>query len=237
MRYSTGLVACGMFAVAGAAGAAEFSATITAASDYDFRGISQTDRRPALQASLDLGLGGGFYVGAWASNVDFGGDEDVEIDYYGGWAREFENGASVDFGINYYSYPGDHIDADYAEYYMVLGYRNAAFETWYANDYVGTGMDAVYYKGSYEWAVNDDWTVTFHAGYSTGEFFNTGFGAGHEAPHGSYWDYGAAVTRAIGNFEVGLQLVGTEIGSAYRDLTDRGKAVLTISTTLPWSKE
>ena len=55
---------------------AEVSSTITVASDYDFRGITQTARDPALQASLDWAAESGLYVGAWASNVDFG-DSDI----------------------------------------------------------------------------------------------------------------------------------------------------------------
>ena len=38
---------------AAATAQAEVSSTITLASDYDFRGITQTARDPALQASLD----------------------------------------------------------------------------------------------------------------------------------------------------------------------------------------
>ncbi|MEJ2521643.1 MAG: TorF family putative porin, partial [Gammaproteobacteria bacterium] len=54
-----------------AAAAAGVSATVTATTDYVFRGITQSAEDPALQGSLDYEADSGFYVGAWASNVDF----------------------------------------------------------------------------------------------------------------------------------------------------------------------
>ena len=47
---------------AAATAQAEVSSTITLASDYDFRGITQTARDPALQASLDWSTESGFYL-------------------------------------------------------------------------------------------------------------------------------------------------------------------------------
>ena len=49
-----------------------FSWNLGVTSDYVFRGITQTDFDPALQGGLDYAFGdSGWYVGAWASNVDF----------------------------------------------------------------------------------------------------------------------------------------------------------------------
>lgn len=63
------------------------SGTVTATNDYDFRGISQSATDIALQGSLDWAHDSGFFLGAWASNVDFsspGADfkEDIEVDLY-----------------------------------------------------------------------------------------------------------------------------------------------------------
>lgn len=48
-------------------------------SDYVFRGASQTGGNAALQGGVDVDWGA-FYLGSWASNVDFGDDTDAEID-------------------------------------------------------------------------------------------------------------------------------------------------------------
>ena len=74
-------------------------------SDYMFRGITQTDHDPALQAYVEPSLGM-FYGGVWASNVDFvTPDPDVEIDLYAGVRPEF-GPVSMDFGYLRYFYPG-----------------------------------------------------------------------------------------------------------------------------------
>ena len=65
---------------AGYAAAAEVSGNVAYATDYRFRGISQTDRDMALQGGFDYDFGNGFYLGTWASNVQFGGS--IEVDWY-----------------------------------------------------------------------------------------------------------------------------------------------------------
>ena len=71
MRLSHGLAALAILATASMAHA-DLSGTLTAVSDYDFRGVTQTAQDPALQGSIDWAAESGFYVGAWASNIDFG---------------------------------------------------------------------------------------------------------------------------------------------------------------------
>lgn len=53
------------------------------ASDYVFRGISQSNGDPALQAGARIDGAGGFYGSAWASRVDYPSAPDAraEIDY------------------------------------------------------------------------------------------------------------------------------------------------------------
>src|ERR1700761_8492731 len=62
--------------------------TIDFQSDYKFRGISQNDREPSPQGTLNLTGPEGFYVGTWASTVDFtpgpSGNPYMELDIYGG---------------------------------------------------------------------------------------------------------------------------------------------------------
>jgi len=80
----------------------ELGGTATFTTDYVFRGISQTDENPAVQASFDATYGI-FYAGIWGSNVDFA--ESIEIDYYAGITPEWKN-ISFDIAALYYSYPG-----------------------------------------------------------------------------------------------------------------------------------
>lgn len=103
-----------------------WSFNVGVASEYVFRGISQSAEDPALQGGADVTCGM-FYAGLWASSLDFdapgsppgiGADAEVEIDYYAGfkptWGR-----FNFDFGVIYYSYPGASdfaAELDYVEF-------------------------------------------------------------------------------------------------------------------------
>lgn len=124
---------------------ADWSATVTGASDYTFNGVSQTMNDPALQASLDKSFESGFYAGSWASNVDFGDDTNIEWDFYVGQYIDLNDVLSLDYGVAYYTYHGDDnsSDGNYPEAYAKFGYASGLGDTefnfWYSWDYFGTG--------------------------------------------------------------------------------------------------
>ena len=84
-------VAAALCAAAGAANAG-FTLTPAITTDYDFRGISQTnpDQKgtdPAFQLGANYTAENGLYGNLWGSNVDFGpGKPSMEIDYNVGFA-------------------------------------------------------------------------------------------------------------------------------------------------------
>jgi uncharacterized protein (TIGR02001 family) len=86
-----------------------FNAALT--SDYVYRGVSQTDEEPALQAGVDVAVGGVYY-GAWASNVDFGDGTDAEVDFYFG-IKPTAGVWAFDFGAIYYAYVGAPDDTEW----------------------------------------------------------------------------------------------------------------------------
>jgi uncharacterized protein (TIGR02001 family) len=95
----------GGLALPAQAGELGLGASAALTTDYVFRGVSQTTQNPAVQASLDATYGI-FYLGAWGSNVDFGGTvppavpqdiANIEIDYYAGITPEWR-GISFDLG-------------------------------------------------------------------------------------------------------------------------------------------
>mgnify|MGYP006279613339 FL=1 len=90
-----------------AADPAPFTGNITLASDYKFRGFSQTNFKPALQGGFDYTDKSGFYVGNWNSNVEqslYNGAS-LEMDVYGGY-KGTAGALSYDLGAIYYAYPG-----------------------------------------------------------------------------------------------------------------------------------
>ena len=135
------------FALLSTTVSANWSTTITAASDYTFNGVTQSDNDPAIQASLDYAFDSGVYAGAWASNVDFGDDTDFELDAYLGKYVQLTDTVSADYGIAYYTYQGNNSDGNYAEAYTKFGYASEYGQTelnfWYSWDYFGTGAGHV----------------------------------------------------------------------------------------------
>ena len=149
MRQVRILAALGLLAAAAAANA-EVSSTWTLTNDYDFRGITQSAKDPAVQASLDFATESGWYIGAWASNVDFGDDVDIdyEVDLYTGFSGGDEEGLGWDVGLVYYAYP-DESDVNYPEIYGKLSYNVFSGALCYSNDYRGEqlGERAMYISG------------------------------------------------------------------------------------------
>lgn len=105
------------------------STTVTAVSEYAFRGIAQSDEHPAVQGAVDYTLaldkGVGYYAGLWASNVDFNDNWEAkaEVDIYSGVTYTLDKWA-FDGGFIYYAYPGADTtrDYDYLEFKAQVGY-------------------------------------------------------------------------------------------------------------------
>ncbi len=83
----------------------EWSVNGGVASEYVFRGVSQSDEDPAMFGGADLTYGI-FYTGVWASDVDtFFTFSDAEIDWYAGVTPSV-GPITFDFGVIYYGYLG-----------------------------------------------------------------------------------------------------------------------------------
>jgi len=126
------------------------SATLTAASNYLFRGISQTDNIPAVQGSFDYSVdiaeGFGLYAGVWGSNLNFkdGGDAQLEVDTYFGVQGAIDK-FSWKFGGIYYGYPGTESFRKY-NYWEVAG--SAGYDFGIAAVTVGLNYSPDYFGGS-----------------------------------------------------------------------------------------
>lgn len=97
-------VACIAMMTAGTAGAQSLSFGVGLTSDYISRGATNTNHRPAIQPWVEY-ENSGFYVGAWASNVDFGTNDSIELDLYGGYRWSVGN-TGFDVGYARYLYNG-----------------------------------------------------------------------------------------------------------------------------------
>jgi len=100
---------------------ADVSGSVGVDSDYFWRGVSQNNGDPATSLNLEY-QGDGFYVGTWASDVNFAGDKDHEFDFYAGYALAVTDAVSIDVGLVHYTY--DTLKADLDELYINVGVNN-----------------------------------------------------------------------------------------------------------------
>jgi uncharacterized protein (TIGR02001 family) len=92
-----------------------FTGKVGVYSEYEYRGISQTSERPALQLNLDYAHASGFYLGTFLTNIkwlkdaaDVGGfstKAKLEWDIYAGFKKEVAPGLLLDVGYLRYEYP------------------------------------------------------------------------------------------------------------------------------------
>ena len=80
----------------------------TIVSDYRFRGISQTDKKVAVQGTATITHSSGFYASFWGSSIDdyVAAGSDQELDLIAGYSHTFASGIKLDGGLLYYYYPG-----------------------------------------------------------------------------------------------------------------------------------
>lgn len=198
--------------------------SVAATSDYMFRGVSQTDEGPALQASITYTAPIGFYVGAWASNVDFGPDgPDAEIDTYIGYNTDLgDEFVNLDVMLTRYNYVGGDNASDLAYNELITkltvgGYVN--FTVGYTNDVYNSGEDGWYYAAGGN--VDLPWDMALSAGIGHGTFSGV---------IRDYTDYSVTLSKSWDAFSVALGYVGTNNDGDinFGELAD-DRAVLTLT--------
>lgn len=216
------LLASTLLAVTSTPTLAEWSGNVSIATDYVFRGYSQTDNQIALQGGFDYSHESGFYLGTWASNIDsnfFSGkstDPQLELDVYAGFSGETEGGVGYDFGILHYDYPG-YSDSDTDEVYVSLSYADVSLSLNYSDElaFVGSSESAYYVAGGYEVALPSDFSLSVSVGYSGGDAFDGGSNA---AFSDSYVDWAISIGKTVGG--VDLALTYTDLSQESEDETN-----------------
>ena len=114
------------------------SGNVTLVSDYIFRGVSQTQGKPTVQANLDWTHAGGAYLGAFGSGVShaaYNNGSGAEIDVYGGYRHSLNADTVIDAGLVTYWFPGAHYatggqDIKYHTQEAKLGVNIGAFNAY-----------------------------------------------------------------------------------------------------------
>ena len=180
--------------------------SVTAATDYVWRGVSQTNEDPALMLDLYAGHESGWYAGASAANVDFDDPEDgmdYELAPYVGWAGELGAGTELDVFVSRVMYPGhnDGYDIDYTEIEATLGFAEYYHVgVAYSPDIFNLGEHGTYYSVGAGWPLGESGVVlAAQAGYYDLD----------DAAGDSYSDWMVGLTRGFGPVDVQLQYTDT----------------------------
>ncbi len=186
-------------------------------SQYRFRGLAQSDNKPAVQGAITISHSSGFYVSTWGSSasagngpIDIGG---TEIDVYGGYTHTFGDiGLTIDGGVYGYIYPG-FSDANYFELYGSVaksyGPVTAKVGAYYAPaqkvfnlNFTSPSRKNLYVYGELGSAIpGTPLSIHSHLGHTGG-----GFNYAKQ-----YWDYNVGITAKWKNLALDASIVGTDM--------------------------
>jgi uncharacterized protein (TIGR02001 family) len=195
---------------------ADLAFNVGAVTDYRYRGISQTRLKPALQGGVDYSMGG-FYVGAWATNIkwikDLGGDANVEVDLYGGYKGSITETLGYDVGVLTYVYPSNDLSpsANTTEIYGALTFGPATLKYSHAVTNAFANLDSknsFYVDLSAGFDVGWGVTLTPHIGYQKikGPFDDVA----------TYTDYSVTASKEVATgLTVSLAAVGTDADKSF----------------------
>jgi len=203
-------------------------------SDYRFRGISQTNEKPAFQGGFDLSHSSGFYVGNWNSNVDsplYNG-ANLEMDLYGGYKLAVGD-FGLDFGALYYYYPGSGAGGttkiDNTELYFGGTWGPLSAKYSYAvSDFFGwpDSKGSSYLDLGFAYDVGSGFGLVAHIGYQRlkgGAITNTPQMDG-STPN-SIVDYKVGGTYTLEGWALGVALIGTNRDYSFGTAASKNKNI------------
>ena len=178
-------------------------------SDYRFRGMSQTDKKPAAQGGFDYAHKSGFYLGTWTSNVTTwanAGGNGQELDIYGGFKGSLPMNVNFDIGYLAYVYPGNTatISQGTKEVYVGVSYGPLTYKVsrttgnWFG--FCANSSGSLYHDLSASIPISDKVSLGAHAGLQDIKC----------ATDYDFQDYKLGITYDLGgSFSLGVAYVST----------------------------
>ncbi len=212
-----------------AAPASPLTGSFTLVSDYNFRGLTQTNAKPAVQGGLEYDDPSGFYIGTWASSISWLSDmslpgahvsANLELDLYLGYRGKFNDDLGYDVGLYEDYYPGSYYSGFVRPYnteiygaltykFLSLKYSHTLTNLFGVADSKNSGYLDL--SANYEFVPN--WLLNAHIGHQRVD--------GHSAL--SYTDYKLGVTKNLDKgFSLALAYYDTDADRPlYTNLDDR----------------
>jgi uncharacterized protein (TIGR02001 family) len=219
-----------------------YPGSVDIATDYIFRGLTQTNKRPALQAGIEIDHASGFYVGAWGSNISWLSDltklglgdvsSSLELDGYLGYRLKFADAWGLDFGLYTYYYPGDYpsgfTSPNTTEVYVALSYAIASLKYSHTltNAFgIADTKNSGYLDLSANWEFAPTWVLNGHVGHQDINGLSIA----------SYTDWKVGITKNFdGNWSIALAWFDTNAHESfytnpYGTFQGRSTGVLTVT--------
>jgi len=223
---------CGILALAGGGGTAlagELHGYATVATDYVFRGVSQSNEEPTVQAGLDYTHADGYFLGLFAATIDYPTTPfrpdpgQVELDAYLGFGRALGRDFAWDVELIHYQFPDSEADDDaYQELGANLRYRDVArFGVTFSDDARTLGSSA--------------WTAELELRHQFGDRFQLSGTLGRYAFARSiwrdylYWDVGLSAVTGPLTFDFRYFDTSDEAQSFAGPRLTRGRVVASLS--------
>lgn len=227
-----------------------FTATFAFATDYSYRGISQTQRQVAVQPAFTYEtptvsetVPVSAYVGAWGSNVYFGNTNPTiaEIDLIAGLRlKALNDKLTGDLGYIRYNYLGAPSDLfyDFNEFGLVLGYDFGVIQIQgavrYSPNFFANSGIAWYKWGQVTvpipYTFNENFAFRLYGtvGNQYVERF-TNYGIGNN----NYWDWQIGFTATVYGVDLTIAYIDTNLDVPYcgNTMNCDARAVFTISKT------
>lgn len=194
-----------------------FTSNVGVVSEYLYRGIGQTNRKPALQGGVDYAHASGLYAGTWGSNVSWLSDANsttsnsLEWDFYGGYKNTVGD-FGYDVGLLQYFYPG----TGYGNNPNTLEGYVAGTWTFLTLKYSHSFSDLFGWVGSKNSGYLD-LTATYEVAPGLNLIGHVGRQKvnGSSANGASYTDYKVGVTKDFSGTVVGLSYITTNASEAW----------------------
>ena len=226
-----GAAVAGAMACLGPPARAEVAAALAADSDYRLRGLSLSDGRPSLSASLSYDHPSGLYAGLTGIAVDTrrSGVRPLGYAAYLGYARRLDSGLSWEVGVanrRVSVYRDHHRAADYTEIYGGLTRGDVSARLYFSPEYLGEGGRTLYAEldGAYHPAPR--WRLFGHAGVLTV------LRSPHDYAGRARYDLRLGAAREFGHGEVRAAWTTTSPASAYPTGYGRGRDAIVVGAAL-----
>lgn len=184
-----------------------FSSNFTLASNYLFRGVSQTTNLPAVQGGITYTLPVGLYANVWGSNVKFDSTPDAnsELDTIVGFRNTYREDLAYDLNFARYNYPGARI-LNYNEFNSVFNYHFIQAMFSYSGNEYNTHTTGLYYAGGINYTIPAAYVLNIEDLSILALF---GHSSLSRAAGNSYNDYNISLSKKIKNFTLIAQWTST----------------------------